>query len=152
LGKKQYKRKTSTPNIVTRYASRTKDLTMNLNDYFYTVYKPIQQDKKEAKRLLKEKLKSKHTIPHPTGLQNSPAYPIQWQYAKAALILYKPWNKNNRLLCDTSKKTNQSIILEYTNFLTAENCPDELKLEFAIANETYERSLKNAHAHIMMTT
>ena len=142
LGKKQYKRKKNTTNIVTRYASRTKDLTMNLNDYFHTVYKPIRQDKKEANRLLKEKMKSKHTIPHPTGLQNSPAFPIQWQYAKAALILYKPWNKNNRLLCDTSKKTKQSIILEYTNFLTAENCPDELKLEFAIAKETYERSLK----------
>lgn len=133
-------------NIVAQYSARTEQMNMNLNDYFYMKNISSSPTAQDAKRLLKLNFKSKQVIAHPTGLQNSPSYPIKWQYAKAALLLYKPWHRTKRLSCDviqSKHETNENIVHEYYNFLKESNCPDELKLEFAIAKETFDRSVKN---------
>ncbi len=132
-------------NILTKYAKRTTNLDMNLHDYFYMVNKPAKKQQKDENRLFNTNLKTKQVIAHPTGLQNCPSFPITWQYAKAALILYKPWHSRRKLLCDSiqvKRNTAGTIIGEYYSFLEGKICPTELKLEFEIAKESYERSLK----------
>ena len=145
LGNKRKRQACNKTNILTKYAKRKTSLNMNLHDYFYELHKPKKQKRNNENRLLKTDLQTKQVIAHPTGLQNCPSYPITWQYAKAALILYKPWHTNLRLQCDSNQqacKTNTTILSEYYSFLREENCPNEIKLEFEIAKETFQRSLK----------
>ena len=138
-------------NIVTKYAKRSDNLQLNLHDYFYEKNKPGKKKQRDEDRLFNTDQKTKQVIAHPTGLQNCPSFPITWQYAKAALILYKPWHSQHRLQCDSmnlKQNGSDTIIREYHAFLNKETCPTELKLEYEIAKESYERSQKKrACAH-----
>ena len=145
IQKKTQNRQGKYRNIVSEYSARTKEFHISLSEFFYKANKPSESSTSDKNRLLKRDNLAKTIIAHPTGLQNSASFPITWQYAKAALILHKPWNKRNRLACDSFNQTKHNqinIINEYLSFLQEKNCPKELRLQFEVAKESYERSIK----------
>ena len=76
-----------------------------------------------------------------TGLGGTPSYPPTYGYAKASLIVYKPWSVNRRLRFEEQGSDNQSIIEEFKEFVKSDDCPVPLKLSYHMAFERHKRNI-----------
>ena len=82
----------------------------------------------------------KMVIPHFVGLKSYPTYPVTIDYARATLIVNKPWRKHTspHLLSDCQ------IIENFNNFIKSTTCPRSVKLSYFRAKTRYEEGRKYA--------
>ena len=79
-------------------------------------------------------------IPHFIGLNYRPEYPPTISYAQGTLIIHKPWNQSNTLYFDKKTKEGQAKILDdFDKFIHSENCPERVKMQYAVAKYGYQR-------------
>lgn len=63
------------------------------------------------------------TIPHFHGGNSTPCFPPLEQYAKATLLIHKPWTNENHLNLD-------NCFEEFANFICSSECPSSVKIPF----------------------
>ena len=98
--------------ILQKYRKRKSDLHhLSLDQFFYH---------------LKNQLKSSNRtyIPHYVGGSSNPVYPVTKGYAKASLIIYKPWNPENPPFDDYD-----DVVSLFNDYLSDPRCPVSLKIQ-----------------------
>ena len=65
-------------------------------------------------------------VPHFVGLNGQPIYPVTDSYARAALIIYKPW-RDTKEHAYYSKRAWQS---EFAEFLHSDECPSTVQIDY----------------------
>ena len=110
-----------------------------LNEF---VIRILQKQKNKNAPPFHNKLHKPHNmkqgIPHPTGIGGQPVYPPSINYAKATLIMHKPWSTTSRLSFEDKNPTH-TILSEFNDFLTSKNCPITVRMSYDTAKENYFR-------------
>ena len=96
----------------------------------------LQPSDSDYSRLRKINKKCRDEVIHPIGMNCNAVYPVTGTYARAMLLMNKPWSPQNQLLCERnfSKATS-----EFYSFLYSENCPISVQYTFSSAYEMYKR-------------
>ena len=95
----------------------------------------------EKKRLRHIQKSLKTEILHGVGMNGNPIFPPTESYAKATLLMHKPWSTKHPLEFDLNATR---LSHEFYEFLSSEKCPLDVILNFFIAKENHERSEKTA--------
>jgi len=112
-------------SLLSRYRSRPVGLShLSLHRYFF--WDKMKQKKEEKK---------KQCVPHYVGSSTTPKYPPTESYARAMLIIHKPWRGSSRGAAG-------SKILEFTEFIKNPICPKSLTLAYARAKERHDSGRK----------
>ena len=75
----------------------------------------------------------KQGISHPTGIGGQPVYPPSINYAtNTTLIMHKPWSATSRLSFEDKNPTH-TILSEFNDFLTSNNCPITVRMSYDTA-------------------
>lgn len=111
---------------------------MSLVQYIAVLTNKKQIQHASEKWLRQREQKQKQRYLHPIGFNSSPVYPVRSHYAIATLVLHKKWDDKNRLDFELKKKTPET---EFHEFLKSEECPNSVKLQYAIAKHKFERRL-----------
>ena len=85
---------------------------LSLHQFFYHLKSQLKSSKREY-------------IPHYVGGSSEPVYPATVGYAKASLIIYKPWNPSNLPFND-----DDDVISLFEEFLADSRCPVALKIQY----------------------
>lgn len=99
--------------------------------------KKIQNRDKNVLRQLDNKCKDRFI--HPVGFNCAPCFPPNLHYAITTLVLHKPWHDKKRL--DFERDRTICAKHEFNEFLTSENCPQSVKLQFCIAKANFEMKM-----------
>ena len=79
-------------------------------------------------------------IPYATGFGGSPTFPISSSYAKSALLMHKPWSKDNHP--SYINGTKEEMITAFCQFIASNECPITVAMSFEIARENCNRRLR----------
>ena len=103
-------------SLVAQYRNRSSSKAdMSLHEYFFDIHSKSNEEH----------------VPHYVGSSTTPRHPITEAYARAMLIIHKPW-------IGTSRTNPGSKINEFSQFLSSDRCPKSVKLAQARAKERYE--------------
>lgn len=87
------------------------------------------------KKTIKGKYRKKvEVIPHFVGASGQPKYPPTPEYAMAVLIVHKPWGDK----APKRRSSKKAWVEEFLEFITLDDCPEYVKLEFARVKERHE--------------
>jgi hypothetical protein len=87
---------------------------MSLHQYFDFIRNTSQ----------KHNNKHRQVVPHYVGGAGQPKYPVTQSYARATLLIYKPWSVTNPL------PTEDKYIASFEKFITSSSCPYSVKLSY----------------------
>ena len=73
-------------------------------------------------------------IPHFVGLKSNPTYPVTADYARATLIINKPW----RTKTSPHLLSNEETIEKFQTFITSAQCPRSVKLSYLRVKKRFE--------------
>ena len=81
-----------------------------------------------------EKDTEKKIIPHYVGLNSRPAFPPTVDYARATLIIHKPWRRQNcpHLL------VRHEVMSQFYNFIKSKSCPMAVTMSYKRVKTRYE--------------
>ena len=106
-------------DLVTKYRkAAVRDHTLSLHDF--------------VTAQLKQKGKGVTIIPHYVGANGQPKYPPTKEYARAVLLVHKPWANFS-----PPKLTDMQWLDEFNSFITSPDCPQSVALEYARVKERY---------------
>jgi hypothetical protein len=75
---------------------------------------------------------SRCCIPHYVGGRSQPTYPVTEGYARAVLIIHKPWHAT-----DKRDHNDESCIPEFEAFLGSPDCPQTVKIPYERVKNRY---------------
>ena len=81
--------------------------------------------------------KGKMKIPHFTGGNSQPTYPVTKEYARMTLMVHRPWAGTD----PGRYESNTDIIEEFTTYLQSAECPTIVRLQYERAKDIYQRKL-----------
>lgn len=128
---------TSSSDILSMYRNRSKkNQYMSLDSYFYKVF---------CREALKDggtqEERTKHRMLIPKGLRSRPTYPVDYHYARAMLIMHKPWSKD-RPLTELLKDT-QRTIDTFENMIYKKQLPSSIVAQYITAMKyTHQKKLE----------
>ena len=73
-------------------------------------------------------------MPHFVGASGQPKCPPTPEYAMAVLLVHKPWGDK----APKRRSSKQAWVEEFLEFITLDDCPDCVKLEFGRVKERHE--------------
>ena len=112
-------------DIILQYALRKESMwQLSLSEYFYKVYSNRKKTTKEA-------------IMHISGLNSTPVYPMNFDYARSILIFYKPWRGVQKELFTNKKNT----IKEAVEYVTSNQCNTMVKQAYTRAKCRHETGI-----------
>lgn len=118
-------------DLVSQYRKLAKDQP-NLS--LYEFVRSSINEKAKSKKIQKRYQKIPNLIPHFVGASGQPTYPPTPAYAKAVLIVHKPWGDNK----PKRRSNDVAWIEEFLEFVKEDDCPCCVKLEFARVKERHE--------------
>lgn len=108
-----------------RYKKRCHALEKSFDEFFH-------MEKNENPRKHSEKM----YIPHYVGGRSQPVYPPTKGYARAVLIIHKPWSQNRYPICEE-----ENVIEEFEEFLREPACPMSVKISYERVKYRYLENL-----------
>ena len=111
---------------------------LSFEEYFYELLTENQK--------YKSKQTHKDAILTCYGLNGTPCFPPSIGYAKKTLILHKPWSIHSRLSFERQGPGRKTIIEEFNEFITSDDCPPKVSLIHFIAYENHERAKRKRQA------
>lgn len=81
---------------------------------------------------------TRYTVPHYVGLNSQPVYPITKDYARAALLVYRPW------VGKSPPRADDNVIEQFMRFIYSEKCP----LSVTIAYHRIRQRHENKTLHV----
>ena len=113
---------------IARYSTRSEThMHLSLHDF---VEKEVNKKNKNGNIV----------IPYATGFGGYPTFPISSSYAKSALLMHKPWSKDNHP--SYMNGTREEMITAFHQFIESNECPITLAMSFEIARENHNRRLR----------
>lgn len=111
----------ATTTLLARYGKReNRYLTMSMHQFFHATHKT--------------KL-GRAIVPHYVGGRSQPIYPPTEGYAKAILMIHKPWN--------TSDEESENVLVEFNNFIASEDTPSYIKIPYERVKERHRKRMQH---------
>ena len=118
-------KKDKNDDLISQYAHRTRSMWhLTLGEYFYQEY----ADKKKT---------TKEAIMHIAGLNSTPVYPMNYDYARSILIFHKPWRGVQRNLFSDHR----AVINEAEEYVRSNNCCTAVKHAYTRAKCRHETGI-----------
>jgi len=76
-------------------------------------------------------MNKKQIVPNYVGAQSNPTYPPTKAYAKAIILVYKPW------ISTFEDHSDRDYITEFNQFLTTAACLSPVKISYERAKQRY---------------
>jgi len=120
---KKLSNKTRTSKDLKAYVNRPKeDEDYSFAEFFETNMNKETSDKK------------KQVIPHFVGMKSNPTYPVSVDYARATLIINKPW----RTYSSPHLLSNVEVVETFQRYIESPRCPRSVKLSYLRVKKRYE--------------
>ena len=121
---KKLNNKTRTSKDLKSYSNRsTEDEDFSFAEFFEKVMNSEESQTSD-----------KAIIPHFVGLRSTPTYPITVDYARAMLIVNKPWRTHS----SPHLLSNDEVISAFQRYLESPRCPRSVKLSYLRVKKRYE--------------
>ena len=73
-------------------------------------------------------------IPHFVGGRSIPVYPVTSSYARATLLIHKPWNEADKTVNDTQ------WVKKFYQFIINDKCPDSVRIAFQRVKNRHDQN------------
>jgi len=75
-------------------------------------------------------------VPHYVGGRSTPVYPPTSSYARAVLLIHKPWSESDKLVNDTE------WVRQFYQFMTSDKCPNSVRVAYQRVKSRYLNKLQ----------
>lgn len=121
---KKLSNKTRTSKDLKSYSNRPKED----EDFSFAEFFEKQMNSEESQQ------SDKPVIPHFVGMRSTPTYPVTVDYARATLIVNKPWRTNT----SPHLLSNDEVISAFQRYIESPRCPRSVKLSYLRVKKRYE--------------
>lgn len=109
--------------LISQYENRAAEKNLSLDQFF-------------EKRKNENSTNTKTTIPHYVGGRSNPIYPPTEGYARATLLIHKPWSKGNKPF-----DPDVDLVDQFMVFIKSPSCPKSVLIPFERMRWRYQEKL-----------